>query len=82
MSAPLDEMPRAQSASPRWAKKLGAESGPTERRRGMRRQADRDLEKSNRHLAIGNFILSAVLLLTVLAGLGMILKSAVEDSVF
>jgi hypothetical protein len=48
----------------------------------MRRQADRDLEKSNRHLAIGNFILSAVLLLTVLAGLGMILKSAVEDSVF
>lgn len=78
MSAPLDEMPRAQSTSPRWAKKLGGEFGPTERRRGMRRQADRDLVKSNRHLAIGNYILSTVLLLTVLAGLGMILKGCAD----
>lgn len=49
-----------------------------ERRRSQRRRADRDLEKSNRHLVIGNYILSMVLVLTVLAGLGMILKGCAD----
>ena len=58
--------------------KLGAGAAPADRRRRSRRQADRDLEKSNRQLAIGNYILSTMLVLTVLAGLGMILKGCAD----
>ena len=79
MSPPIDEQPRRQNLATDWATKLGAGAPPAERRVRRRRQADRDLERSNRLLRIGNCILGVVVVLTVVAGLAMIMNGCTEE---